>query len=254
MSPSSVIEVDHVTFGYGRRRVLDDLSLDVGDGLTFLVGENGAGKTTLMRLLLGLERPARGQVRVGGQSVSSRRRGRAQRGVGYLPQEFDVPGHMTVRDFVAYVAWLRFVPREAIGPATARALEDVGLLDRADDRMGELSGGMVRRAGIAQALVHEPRVLLLDEPTVGLDPSRRVEMRALLRSLSERVAVLCSTHLLEDVSLTDGRMLVLADGHLAYDGPSSALSAPGVAAAATDAASPMEAAFMRLVAGQGARS
>lgn len=243
--------LDHVRAGYRGRTVLDDVSVELTTGLTFLVGENGAGKTTLFRVLLGLLPPAQGVVTVGGVRFSRDRRTppAVSLGVGYLPQQFLAPGHMRLGDFLMYVAWLRCVPRDALQVRARRVLADVGLEEHWSARIGSLSGGMFRRAGVAQALVHEPSILLLDEPTVGLDPTARAEFRGLISALArDEIAVVCSTHLLEDAAVTGGAMIALQQGRVVYSGTTEDLLAE-----ASDAPAPgmtaLETAFTRLMEG-----
>ena len=135
-----------------------------------------------------------------------------RRQIGYLPQEFGYYRRFTVREFVEYIAWLKEMPAAETPGAVQRAIERVGLADRADDRMKTLSGGMVRRAGIAQAIVNDPRILLLDEPTAGLDPDQRMQFRALLRELGTDTCVLVSTHLVEDVAAACTDVVLIDDG------------------------------------------
>ena len=163
----------------GRHMAVDGLDLTLDTGVHGLLGPNGAGKTTLMRALATVVRPAGGELTMLGTDVTARRSDLQplRRNLGYLPQHFGFYPRFTVREFVEYMAWLKEMPKPVIPGAVQRAVERVGLADRADSKMKTLSGGMVRRAGIAQAIVNDPRVLLLDEPTVGLDPEQRLDFR-----------------------------------------------------------------------------
>jgi ABC-type multidrug transport system ATPase subunit len=203
----------------GSRLAVDGLDLTLGRGVHGLLGPNGAGKTTLMRALSTVIKPAGGQLRLLGRAVTDRRALRALRSrLGYLPQNFGFYPKFTVRDYVEYMAWLREVPATAIPAATQRAIDRVGLADRAESRLRTLSGGMLRRAGIAQAIVNEPALLLLDEPTAGLDPGQRVEFRELLRDLGDASCVLVSTHLVEDVAAACTNVLLVDQGRLVFRG------------------------------------
>ncbi|MEV0194104.1 ATP-binding cassette domain-containing protein [Kitasatospora purpeofusca] len=213
----------------GRRRLaVDGLDLSLGTGVHGLLGPNGAGKTTLIRALATVLRPAGGELELLGETVRGPGEYRAlRRRIGYLPQEFGYYKRFTVREFVEYMAWLKEVPAAEIPAATQRAVERVGLADRADERMKALSGGMVRRAGIAQAIVNDPAVLLLDEPTVGLDPAQRLRLRELLQELGTEACVVVSTHLVEDVAAACTDVLLFAEGRLVFQGTPDALAAAG---------------------------
>jgi ABC-type multidrug transport system ATPase subunit len=152
-----------------------------------------------------------------------------RRAIGYLPQEFGFYPRFTVREFVEYMAWLKEMPGRDVPGAVQRAVERVGLADRADDRLRTLSGGMLRRAGIAQAIVNDPRILLLDEPTVGLDPEQRLDFRALLRELGVDGCVVVSTHLVEDVVAACGDVVLLECGRLVFQGTPADLESAGAA-------------------------
>ncbi|WP_030381997.1 MULTISPECIES: ABC transporter ATP-binding protein [unclassified Streptomyces] len=213
----------------GRKRMaVDGLDLSLGTGVHGLLGPNGAGKTTLIRALATVLRPADGTLELLGESVGGRGEHRAlRRRIGYLPQEFGYYKRFTVREFVEYMAWLKEVPKADIPAAVQRAVERVGLADRADARMRTLSGGMVRRVGIAQALVNDPAVLLLDEPTVGLDPAQRLRFRELLQELGADTCVVVSTHLVEDVGAACTHVVLLAEGRLVFQGTPDGLAAAG---------------------------
>jgi ABC-2 type transport system ATP-binding protein len=203
----------------GRHLAVDGLDLTLGTGVHGLLGPNGAGKTTLMRALATVLRPADGRLTLLGESVDGRADLRqVRRALGYLPQQFGFYPRFTLREFVEYMAWLKEMPKAAVPGAVQRAIDRVGLAAKADARMKTLSGGMLRRAGIAQAIVNDPAVLLLDEPTVGLDPEQRLDFRELLRDLGVDSCVLVSTHLVEDVVASCTDVVMINEGRLLYQG------------------------------------
>ncbi|WFB07802.1 ABC transporter ATP-binding protein [Streptomyces sp. LX-29] len=225
----SVLTISGLTVRHRRTLALDSVDLDFDPGVHGLLGPNGAGKTSLIRVLATVARPTAGRVELLGRVLSGHRElSAARRRLGYLPQDFGYYPGFTVRDFVAYVAWLKEVPAAEAGAAVERAVARVGLTDRLDTRMKTLSGGMVRRVGIAQAIVNDPALLLLDEPTAGLDPEQRVEFRALLRELGqEGTTVLVSTHLVEDVAAACTEVTLIESGTVAYRGTPDSLAALG---------------------------
>ncbi|MER5397605.1 ABC transporter ATP-binding protein [Streptomyces sp. NPDC002599] len=222
------MRVSGLSVRHRRTTALDSVDLDFGLGVHGLLGPNGAGKTSLVRVLATVAAPSAGRVELLGSDLRGHReRGAVRRELGYLPQDFGYYPGFTVREFVAYVAWLKELPRAATDAAVERAVARVGLADRVDARIKTLSGGMVRRVGIAQAIVNDPRLLLLDEPTAGLDPEQRVEFRALLRELGRTATVIVSTHLVEDVAAACTEVTLLEAGRVAYRGTPASLAALG---------------------------
>ncbi len=208
-----------LTVRYGRRRAvrtaLDGVDLDLYTGVHGLLGPNGAGKTTLMRALATMMPATSGRVALLGHDAGDERgRREIRRGLGYLPQAFGSYPRFTVREFVEYFAWLKEVPGAQRAVAVARAIDRVGLADRADSKMKSLSGGMLRRAGLAQALVNSPGVLLLDEPTAGLDPEQRVSFRRLIREIGTDATVLISTHVVDDVASVCDHIVLMRQGRI----------------------------------------
>jgi ABC-type multidrug transport system ATPase subunit len=196
-------------------------------GVQGVLGPNGAGKTTLMRALSTVVKPASGSLTLLGGQVDGRADLReVRRKLGYLPQQFGFYPRFTVREFVAYMAWLKEMPKTAIPDAVQRAIDRVGLTTKADAKMKTLSGGMLRRAGIAQAIVNDPE-LLLDEPTVGLDPEQRLDFRDLLRDLGADSCVMVSTHLVEDVVAACTDVILMNEGRLLFQGTLDDLIARG---------------------------
>ncbi|NJQ17927.1 ATP-binding cassette domain-containing protein [Streptomyces bohaiensis] len=215
-----MLDVIGLSQGYRRRPVIHDLHLSLGTGAFGLLGPNGSGKSTLLRTLATTALPAHpGHLRLFGQPLDSRRAVRAApRRIGYLPQSFAHPPGFTVRDFVRHCAWLREVPAPRINSAADEAIDRVELGDRADTPLRKLSGGMLRRAGVAQAICDQPDLVILDEPANGLDPQQRVRLRAVLRELSASSCVVVSTHLVEDTTHLCDRVGVLYEGRLRFDG------------------------------------
>ena len=212
VAPASVLCAG-VRLSYGRRPALQDITLQVEDGVTALVGPNGAGKTSLLKVLLGDLRPHAGTVRVVGQDTAQRRR-EVMRTVGWLPQKPDLPAGISAIDFVTYAGWLKGLRWSDAQKAATAALEAVHLTSRADERVGRLSGGMQRRLAFAAATVHRPSVLLLDEPMNGLDPEQRLEMREFIRRYAVGSTVVLSTHILADLEDLADRIVLLASGRI----------------------------------------
>ncbi|MFB7831635.1 ABC transporter ATP-binding protein [Streptomyces sp. NPDC056056] len=228
MNAPTAVAVSGLTVRHRRTVALDRLDLSLGPGVHGLLGPNGAGKTSLIRVLATVAAPSSGRVELlGGDATRHRERTGIRRRLGYLPQDFGFYPAFTVREFVAYVAWLKEVPAERVPAAVEHAVARVGLGDRIDARMKTLSGGMVRRAGIAQAIVNEPDLLLLDEPTAGLDPEQRVDFRALLKELGTEATVVVSTHLVEDVAAACTDVALIESGRLAFQGSTAELTALG---------------------------
>ncbi|MEU5398375.1 ABC transporter ATP-binding protein [Streptomyces sp. NPDC005963] len=217
-----------LTVRHRRTIALDAVDLVFNPGVHGLVGPNGAGKTSLIRVLATVVPPAAGRVELLGHDVSTHQgRTEVRRRLGYLPQEFGYYPGFTVREFVSYVAWLKEVPAHTVPGAVAAAVARVGLTHRIDAKVKTLSGGMLRRVGIAQALVNEPELLLLDEPTAGLDPEQRVEFRALLREVGTDATVIVSTHLVEDVVAACSEVTLIETGRIAYRGTTASLTELG---------------------------
>ncbi len=211
------IEITGLTRRFGPATAVAGVDLRVGPGVFGLLGPNGAGKTTLLRMMATAVPPTSGQLRLLGRDPASYGpRREIRRKLGYLPQN---PGYypgFTVAEFVEYFALLKEVPPARVRPAVKIAIDRVGLADRAKAKLRTLSGGMLRRAGIAQAIVNEPELLLLDEPTAGLDPEQRVAFRALLRELGQRATVVVSTHLVEDVGAACAEVALMDRGTIVF--------------------------------------
>lgn len=222
---ATTLEVHDLKVGYGGPPVVEDVSFSLDGGVVVLAGPNGAGKTTVLRVLATLQ-PFAGSVLLCGCDLSTprgRRRARAQ--LGFLPQEAAFPEDFTVAEAVTYAAWLQRVPAGRRVAATNAAIAAVGLADRADQPLRQLSTGLRRRAFLAQAVVHAPPVLLLDEPTAGVDTEHRAEFRRLVRKLGADRLVVLTTHLTEEIEFLADRLLVLVGGRVRFDGTPSELEA-----------------------------
>ncbi|PRX50383.1 ABC-2 type transport system ATP-binding protein [Prauserella shujinwangii] len=220
------IRVEDVSYAYGSRQALSGLTWHVRPGITGLLGPNGAGKTTLLSLLVTLNRVRTGTVLVGDHDVSDPAgRRAARRVIGYLPERFSLVAGMRVGDAVAYAAWLNGVSYGECFPAARRALARIGLAERERSRVRELSGGMRQRLGIAAALAHDPAVVIMDEPTVGLDPSQRLRLREVIHEIGRDRTVVLSTHLVEDVAHLCDEVAIIDEGRMRFSGPAHALTA-----------------------------
>jgi ABC-type multidrug transport system ATPase subunit len=213
------LSIENVTKTYrGGVTALADVTLRLTPGVVGLLGPNGAGKSTLMRILATIARPSRGRVLWNGVDIASEP-DRLRADLGYLPQDFGVYPHLTAREFLTYLAAVKGLANAAARRRIGDLLALVNLTEAADRTLGGYSGGMRQRVGIAQALLGDPRLLIVDEPTVGLDPEERVRFRNLLVDLAGERIVLLSTHIVSDVEATATSLAVLAGGRLQSSGP-----------------------------------
>jgi ABC-2 type transport system ATP-binding protein len=212
-----VIRVEHLTRRYGDVVAAGDVNFDVGAGeIVGLLGHNGAGKTTVMKILTGFLEPSSGKAIVDGLDVQhypSQTRSK----LGYLPENLPVYPEMSVVDYLLFAAKLRQVGDQSAEEAVKKAMKETDLVDRAFDTIGTLSRGYRQRVGVAQAILHTPQALILDEPTNGLDPSQTQHMRELIKARAATATVILSTHIMQEVSAVCDRVLIMRDGLLVVD-------------------------------------
>ena len=219
-----MIAIEHLSKNFGATRAVRDVSFTVDRGeIIGLLGPNGSGKTTIMRVLTGFFPPTSGHAHVAGfdaaeQSLELRRK------IGYLPESVVLYPDMRVRRFLEFCADVRHINGTRKSGRVDTTIQDCGLHEVADRLMGTLSKGYRQRVGLAQALLHEPEVLILDEPTVGLDPRQVVEIRSLIRALRGRTTVLLSTHILPEVSMTCERVVIIDRGRIVAEDTAAALT------------------------------
>jgi ABC-2 type transport system ATP-binding protein len=242
------VEMSGLTRRFGRTTAVAGVDLRIGPGVFGLLGPNGAGKTSLLRMTATVIPATGGTMRLLGYDPDHARERRAvRRRLGYLPQALGYYPNFTVVEFVEYFALLKEVPPARVPRAVAAAIERVGLGAKARAKLRTLSGGMLRRAGIAQAVVNSPDLLLLDEPTAGLDPEQRVEFRALLRDLGQQATVIVSTHLVEDVGAACAEVALMHAGRVVFRGTPSDLIGRGEGTAAAGDA-PLERGYSAVLA------
>jgi ABC-type multidrug transport system ATPase subunit len=222
------VEITGLTRRFGRTTAVAGVDLRAGPGVFGLLGPNGAGKTSLLRMMATAVQPTSGRLRLLGRDPASYGpRREIRRRLGYLPQSIGYYPRFTVAEFVEYFALLKEMPPARIPAAVTAAVDRVELGGKAKAKLGTLSGGMLRRVGIAQAIVNEPELLLLDEPTAGLDPEQRVAFRALLRDLGQAATVIVSTHLVEDVGAACAQVALMDLGRIVFHGTPADLSGHG---------------------------
>ena len=209
------IETGNLTKRYNSKvTALDDVSLSIGTGIYGLLGRNGSGKTTLMRLITTLIEPSEGSISVLGMDVNPKNREEIKRSIGYLPQEFGFYKDFTVSEIMEYICIMRGIDKKDI----AGILEKVNLYSDRKKKYKELSGGMKRRVGLAQAMLGNPPILIVDEPTAGVDPQERIKIRKLLNEYAEKNTVLLSTHIIEDIEYMCDELAILDYGKLLFSG------------------------------------
>ncbi len=210
------IEIQGLTKYYGKKQALSGVSLSIHQGMFGLLGPNGAGKTTLMKVLTTLLEKTEGEVKICGVPIENRKQIRNM--TGYLPQEFSMYGNMNAYEALDYLAVLSGMSKQERKDKVPEMLENVNLWEKRKTKVKSMSGGMKRRLGIAQAIIHDPKVIIVDEPTAGLDPEERVRFRNLLCEIAKERIVLLSTHIVGDIEATCENIAVLNQGNICFNG------------------------------------
>ena len=211
------LQMVNLTKRFGDFTAVDDMNIRITNGVYGLLGVNGAGKTTLMRMICTLLTPTSGQILCDGKDIL-KMEGEYRNLLGYLPQEFGFYPEFSVKDYLLYIASLKGVRPVVAKKRVKELLEQVGLSKAANKKMKKLSGGMKRRVGIAQAILNNPKILILDEPTAGLDPTERVRFRNLISELSKERIVILSTHIVSDVEYIANEIWLMKNGRLVQQG------------------------------------
>lgn len=212
-----MLEVSQISRSYGDFKAVDDVSFSVGGGeIVGLLGHNGAGKTTIMKILTGYLEPDSGTASVNGHSLKTSLK-RVQRELGYLPENLPVYPEMIVADYLDYAARLKGIPSNRRHEEIIRVIRDTDLAEKVADPISTLSRGYKQRVGVAQAILGNPRLLILDEPTNGLDPTQTDQMRRLLRNIAKDATVMLSTHIMQEVEALCDRVLMMCSGQLVLD-------------------------------------
>lgn len=209
------LSVDRLSKQYKNKIAVDRVSFTLSEGITGLLGANGAGKTTLMRMMTGILAPTSGEITADGIAVQTEE---YRSLLGYLPQDFGYYPEFTAKEFIQYIAALKGLEKRHAKRKTDELLEVVGLSDVANKKIKTFSGGMKQRVGIAQAIVNDPKILILDEPTAGLDPKERVRFRNLIAEIGKNTIVLFSTHIVSDIDSIAKSLLMMRDGQIIYEG------------------------------------
>jgi ABC-2 type transport system ATP-binding protein len=212
------ITIENLVKKYGGQRAVDHISFQVKTGeIVGFLGPNGAGKTTTMRMITGFITPTEGTIRVGGMAMEERM-DEIKRHIGYLPENNPLYHDMPVIDYLEYVAGLQGIQKQNLAGKVAEMIRITGLNPEKHKKISELSKGFRQRVGLAQAMIHDPEILILDEPTTGLDPNQIVEIRKLIRELGRHKTVILSTHILSEVEATCDRILIINRGKIVADG------------------------------------
>ncbi|RKI25915.1 ABC transporter ATP-binding protein [bacterium 1xD8-6] len=205
------LQVEQLYKSYGKKEALQDVSFTLKKGIYGLLGENGAGKSTLMRIMSTVDFPTKGMIRYDGENIftlDEKYRGK----IGYMPQNYSVYPGFTAKDFLEYMGVLKGIPKEKLKSRIAEVLEFVNLSDVAGKKVKTFSGGMKRRIGIAQAIINEPEILILDEPTAGLDPTERIRFSNIISDMGKDKIVLLSTHIVSDIEAIANNLVVVKKG------------------------------------------
>lgn len=205
------LTIDHVSKQFGSKKALDDVELHFESGVYGILGANGSGKTTLMRILATVSKPSSGKVSLDGQDIVELDHHYRDL-IGYLPQQIGLYKSFTAEKFLMYIASLKGLPKEVACSKVKELLNLVGLADHGKEKVGKFSGGMKQRVGIAQALLNDPKILIVDEPTAGLDPKERIRFRNLLSTIALERIVLLSTHIVSDIEYIAREIVIMKQG------------------------------------------
>ncbi|HDN2368684.1 TPA: ATP-binding cassette domain-containing protein [Clostridioides difficile] len=211
------LEIRNLNFNYKNKKALDNINLTLTDGVVALLGPNGAGKSTLMRLLVTLYETSIGEIELNNIKYSKNNE-KIKANVGYVPQDFDMYNNINGQEYLEFVAKMRGVSKNDLKKHIQKVVSKVNLDKFINNKIGTYSGGVKRRLGIAQALIGDSKLIVMDEPTVGLDPEQRNEFRRLLPEISKNSIVLISTHIVEDIQFNCDKLIILNQGKILYDG------------------------------------
>ena len=211
------LEIRNLNFNYKNKKALDNINLTLTDGVVALLGPNGAGKSTLMRLLVTLYETSIGEIELNNIKYSKNNE-KIKANVGYVPQDFDMYNNINGQEYLEFVAKMRGVSKNDLKKHKQKVVSKVNLDKFINKKIGTYSGGVKRRLGIAQALIGDSKLIVMDEPTVGLDPEQRNEFRRLLPEISKNSIVLISTHIVEDIQFNCDKLIILNQGKILYDG------------------------------------
>ena len=211
------LKIKNLNFNYKNKKALDNINLTLKNGVIALLGPNGAGKTTLMKLLVTLYETKNGEIELNNIKYSKNNE-RIKSSIGYVPQDFDMYNNINGQEYLEFVAKMRGIPKGDLKNHIKRVVSKVNLEEFINKKIGTYSGGVRRRLGIAQALIGDSKLIVMDEPTVGLDPEQRNEFRKLLPIISKDAIVLISTHIVEDIQFNCNKLIILNQGKVLYDG------------------------------------
>lgn len=212
-----ILEIKDLCKSFGHKKATDHFTVTLENGVYGLLGPNGAGKTTIMRQITTLTKPDSGKIIYNGQPISNNEESYRAK-IGYLPQDFGVYKNFTAQKFLEYIAVLKGLDKKKAKEKIANLLKLVGLIEVKNKKVGKFSGGMVRRVGIAQALLNDPEILIMDEPTAGLDPQERARFRNLISEISKEKIVILSTHIISDIESIAKETIIMKDGKLLVKG------------------------------------
>lgn len=240
-----MLSLTNVSYDIKKKRILDDINVSFDNGVYGFLGPNGAGKTTLMRCITGVYKLKHGKIVLDDNLHIDDKE--YINNMGYLPQYFGLFKDMTVKDMLLYLAMLNGMDEKEAKADIVECIEKVNLSDKLNNKVKTLSGGMMRRLGIAQAIMGNPRVILFDEPTTGLDPEERIRFKNIIKDLPKDRIIIISTHIVSDVEDVCDKVIVMNNGHILFNDETEKLSSMGEESAEILKCSPLEAGFLRLV-------